>query len=302
MRISSINFNNIMLRAMQDGMARLAVTTDQMASGKRILQPSDDSVDTVKILQINNELTAIGQYEDNIDSARRMLQQQDVLYSGMTEQLRRARDIILQSSNGTLTDQDYVPLAEELDTVSKSLLSLANYQQADGQYIFSGTLSTQKPVDEVAGDYSYYGNNNLRQVNISGSAQIPVNEPGENLFFDPTATPPTDSVFDALSDAVDELRNPVSLNTVLSDALTWIDDTLDRIGIAQTKAGSNQSVLDRVGESHADIKLMLEKLHSSLEDIDMTKAATDLAQQQTLLNASQQVYANIKQLSLFNYF
>lgn len=291
-----------MLRAMQDGMARLAVTNEQMASGKRILQPSDDSVDTVKILQIKNEVTAIKQYEDNIDSARRILQQQDVLYSGMTEQLWRARDIILQSRNGTLTDQDYEPLAEELNTIAQSLLSLANYQQADGQYIFSGTLSTQKPVDEVAGDYSYNGNNNLRLVNISGSAQVTFNESAENLFFDPTATPPIDSIFDALSGAVDELRNPVSLNAVLSDAMTWIDATLDRVGIAQTKAGSNQTVLDRVGESHADIKLMLEKLHSSLEDVDMTKAATDLAQQQTLLSASQQVYANIKQLSLFNYF
>ncbi|WP_252178604.1 flagellar hook-associated protein FlgL [Endozoicomonas sp. 4G] len=307
MRVSTINFNNIMLRAMQDSMAKLAITNEQMAAGKRILQPSDDSVDTVKILQINNEITAIEQYEDNIDSARRMLEQQDVLYSSMTDQLRRARDIILQASNEVLSVEDYKPLAEELETISESLLSLANYQQSDEQYLFSGTLSTQMPVtfDATTGDYSYSGNNNLRQVNISGSAQVPVNESGENLFFDSAITPPAtmDSIFDALSVAVAELRASDPKTVFNStEAMKWVDATLERVGIAQTKAGSNQTVLDRVGDSHADIKLMLESLRSSLEDVDMAKAATDLAHQQTVLSASQQVYANIKQLSLFNYF
>lgn len=302
MRISTGNFNRVMLQVMQQTMTDLAKTSDQLSTGKRILQPSDDAIDTVKILHLNNELTAIGQFENNISSVTGWLQQQDALYSGMNDLLLRARDLLLQAANGTQSDADLKSFATELGSLNESLLSLANYQTADGQYLFSGTTTNQQPVVQSAGDYAYNGNNQYRQVAISGSAQVQITQPGNELFFDNSATPPLDSIFDALTTAVSELNNPVNLPTVLADTIVWIDASMERIGSAQTRSGSDLNLLDRVSESHADIRLFAEQLKSGIENIDMVEATTRLNQQQLILSASQQVYASIKQLSLFNYF
>ncbi|WP_256493235.1 flagellar hook-associated protein FlgL [Endozoicomonas sp. SCSIO W0465] len=302
MRISTGNFNRVMLQVMQQTMTDLAKTSDQLSTGKRILQPSDDAIDTVKILHLNNELTAIGQFENNISSVTGWLQQQDALYSGMNDLLLRARDLLLQASNGTQSNADLKSFATELGSLNESLLSLANYQTADGQYLFSGTTTNQQPVVQSVGDYAYNGNNQYRQVAISGSAQVQITQPGNELFFDNSATPPLDSIFDALTTAVSELNNPVNLPTVLADTIVWVDATMERIGSAQTRSGSDLNLVDRVSESHADIRLFAEQLKSGIENIDMVEATTRLNQQQLILSASQQVYASIKRLSLFNYF
>ena len=301
MRIGTSHFNNLMLRAMQNSMQSLSRTTDQLATGKRILQPSDDAVDTVKLLHLENELTAIKQYQDNIDSGRALLQQQNVLYSSMNDLMLRARDIMLQAGNDTLSQSNRNALAHELDSINQSLLALANDQMADGQYRFSGTTSNQKPVSLSGTDYVYNGNSNQRVINISGSAQIPVIQSGDALFFDSSSPAGYDSIFDALDAAADGLRNPTALSTTVANTLSWIDNTVSMIGDAQSRAGSNLATLDRVEESHKDIKLMASQLHSGLEDVDMISATTQLNQQQVVLSATQQVYSSITKLSLFNY-
>ena len=287
---------------MQNTMADLSKTTAQMSTGKRILQPSDDAINTVKGLHLENELSSISQFENNISSAIGWLQQQDALYNSMNDLLLRARDLLLQASNGTQNGADLKTVGTELSALNDSLLSLANYQTADGQYLFSGTETKQQAVMLSGGDYSYSGNFQYRQVKISGSSQVQVTQPGGELFFDSAATPPLDSIFDVLSATVSELNNPVNLQTVITDAINWVDDTMERIGTAQTRGGSNLKLLDQVSESHADIRLFTEQLKSDIENIDMVEATTRLNQQQFVLSASQQVYASIKQLSLFNYF
>lgn len=302
MRISTGNFNRVMLQVMQQTMVDLSRTTDQISTGKRILQPSDDAIDTVKVLHLNNELTAISQFENNIEAATGWLQQQDALYSGMNDLLLRARDLLLQAANGTQSDANLKSFATELDSLNESLLSMANYQTADGQYLFAGTATNQQPVTQSGGDYVYNGNNQYRQVEISGSARVQLNQPGDELFFDGLATPPLDSVFSVLKAAVVELNNPVNLAPVLADTMNQVDSAMERIGNARTRSGSDLNLLDQVAGSHADIRLFAEQLKSNIENVDLVEATTRLNQQQIILTASQQVYASIKQLSLFNYF
>ena len=47
----------------------LAHVVEQMATGKEILQPSDDPIAATRITQLNRQQSAIEQYQSNIDSA-----------------------------------------------------------------------------------------------------------------------------------------------------------------------------------------------------------------------------------------
>ena len=53
-----------------DAQARLQRTQEELASGKRILSPSDDAVATAQIMQIQSELSRVETFQRNISTAR----------------------------------------------------------------------------------------------------------------------------------------------------------------------------------------------------------------------------------------
>ena len=300
MRITSQNFTETMVRLMQTNLQNVVKTQNQISTGKRLLQPSDDAVDTVKILHLNDELAVINQYQKNIQSVKGMLQQQDSIYSSINSLLARAKDILLQAANGTNNDENKATFANELESINEELVSLANYQTADGQYLFAGTNTTQQPITKATSNYTYNGNSLYREVEVSGSAKIQVLQPGDGLFFDPQQGS-LGNIFDAFQLVVNELRTQVNSSSAITSALGWIDTVSDKVGHAQTRGGGDLKLLDNIFNSHQDITLFATELKSQLEDVDLIEAASRLSQQQVILSASQQVYVSTKQLSLFNY-
>ena len=61
----------------------LAHVVEQMATGKQILQPSDDPIAATRITQLNRQQSAIEQYQSNIDSASAGLSQQESILDGV---------------------------------------------------------------------------------------------------------------------------------------------------------------------------------------------------------------------------
>lgn len=81
----------------------LAHVVEQMATGKQILQPSDDPIAATRITQLNRQQSAIEQYQSNIDSASAGLSQQESILDGVNNSLLAVRDDLLEAANGTNT-------------------------------------------------------------------------------------------------------------------------------------------------------------------------------------------------------
>ena len=81
----------------------LAHVVEQMATGKEILQPSDDPIAATRITQLNRQQSAIEQYQSNIDSASAGLSQQESILDGVNNSLLAVRDDLLEAANGTNT-------------------------------------------------------------------------------------------------------------------------------------------------------------------------------------------------------
>ena len=71
--------------------------------------------------------------------------------------------------------------------------------------------------------------------------------------------------------------------------------------IRQTDAGVRGSLIDHQKTSHLDTELVMSKGRSNIEDLDYAKAISKFEQSQVALQAAQQVFVKIKDLSLFNY-
>jgi flagellar hook-associated protein 3 FlgL len=60
-------------------------------------------------------------------------------------------------------------------------------------------------------------------------------------------------------------------------------------------------LIESQDNSHADREISMAKAQSNLEDLDMAKAISNFEQSKVALQAAQQSFIQIKNLSLFNY-
>ena len=111
------------------------------------------------------------------------------------------------------------------------------------------------------------------------------------------------SIFKALSDLITQLQTPgtAGLSAGLAAANGNIDQGLDNVLTVRASVGSRLKELDSLDSAGADRNVQYAQTLSQLQDLDYTKAITDLTEQQTILTAAQQSFAKIAGLSLFNY-
>jgi flagellar hook-associated protein 3 FlgL len=89
--------------------------------------------------------------------------------------------------------------------------------------------------------------------------------------------------------------------TAIGATLAQLDQGLDHLGIVRADVGARLSALDAANGQRDDQKLQWTQALSSLQDVDYAEAVSRMNQQLAGLQAAQQSYAKVAQLSLFNY-
>ncbi len=184
-------------------------TQEQISTGKKLIRPSDDPVAATRVLQVNSDINASKQYQDNIGAARNRLGIADGVLDGITDVLQRVRDLTLSANNGSTTYQDRLYYAREIETRVEELASLLNTKDTSNNYLFSGYNTTQLPfVTAADGGYIYQGDQSEREVNIAAGTDISISVDGYSLFASIETGLPNVSIKtgDGRADASDKLR------------------------------------------------------------------------------------------------
>ena len=185
----------------------------------------------------------------------------------------------------------------------------------NGMSVFSNPPGTTSGVSTYTHAYtsgqpislsgmSLYGTNATdfgASVTITGA---PAN--GDSFSIAPSAN---QSVFTTLSNLITSLESNATgtpagaakFATDMGSALTNIDQASQNILTVRASVGSRLNEITALGSSNSTTNLQLSQTLSTLQDVDMAKAISDLTQQQTGLQAAQQSFAKVSQLSLFSY-
>ncbi|MDO9449151.1 MAG: flagellar hook-associated protein FlgL [Rugosibacter sp.] len=131
--------------------------------------------------------------------------------------------------------------------------------------------------------------------------------PAEGDSF--TIVPSTSqSIFVTLANLIGALEAPADtpaanakLGNEIGFALINLDQASDNILRIRDQIGSRMNEIESLGNLNEDINLQYQQTLSSLQDLDYAKAISDLMRKQTDLQAAQQSFVKIAQLSLFNY-
>jgi flagellar hook-associated protein 3 FlgL len=114
------------------------------------------------------------------------------------------------------------------------------------------------------------------------------------------------SIFDTIKAATDWMNQGVSTSETqrkvdYQEILSQLDNALNHMTSRQVDAGVRRSLIEQQKEHHLDNELVLSKGESNIEDLDFAKAISTFEQSQVALQAAQQMFVKMKDLSLFNY-
>ncbi|WP_448506218.1 flagellar hook-associated protein FlgL [Immundisolibacter sp.] len=171
---------------------------------------------------------------------------------------------------------------------------------ADGTATYTVTGAASGPV--AGGAYTPGDTLDFNGVSLSLSGK-PVD--GDSVNVTPAGH---QDVFAALSELTDALELPngspaqgAAQFNRLNRSLESLDQQLTHLSAVRASVGSRLQAAEIVADAHAGSALQIQQALSDVRDLDYAEAATRLAQNMTGLQAAQEAFSRLANLSLFNF-
>lgn len=300
MRVSTNMIYDQGVIALQKQSAALLYTGQQIATGRKILTPSDDPVGSARALDVSQSKSVNQQFITNQGYAEDALKLVEGQLDGAGEIIQYARDRVLAAGNPALSPADRQSIATDLRSQFDAMLAIANTRDANGDYLFAGYRSNTPPFEktDLAGTpgTEYKGDQGSRTMQVSSSRFMPVSFGGEVAFGSEG-----DGVFKVLGDFITAFETGSDVPGAVSTALGGLDESLDRVLTTRAQIGSQRVEVEQLGFIGSDLDLQYQTTLSDLQDLDYNEAFSRLTQQRTFLEAAQQSFLKTTGLSLFNY-
>ncbi|MFD3350000.1 flagellar hook-associated protein FlgL [Alteromonas macleodii] len=186
MRISTNQIYDQNMRSIMQNQGDLAKTQEQLASGKRIITPSDDPVGAAKVLRLTEEIDELTQFQRNNDLVTGSLEQQEAVLTNITNSVNRARTLVIQAGSGALDSPDRKSIGAELEQIKLEIFDLMNTQDAEGNYLYAGFQSGNQAFEynptATGKAITFTGDAGVSFVQLSNSSKIQSTSNGYEVF------------------------------------------------------------------------------------------------------------------------
>lgn len=284
---------------------RLAKTQMQLAASKEVLKPSDSPEKSANITRLKSVIDRQQSYLDTINTVKDKLSQQETAVKSATDVLVRLKELAVQSANDTNSPQDRQYIGVEVGELRQQLLSLANTQDVNGNYIFSGTRASKAAFSaDAAGKLAYQGDMTVSPAGTGDQRMVDTNRPGTQPFGKLVRTADDGSqqavgFFQTIDDFAAALQSNDTKG--LQQAVGEMGSLQESMSASQAAIGAAGNTLDAQASLADETILRLKGLLSKAEDVDYTEAITKMNKDMLALEAAQSSFAKISQLNLFNY-
>ncbi|SHM27098.1 flagellar hook-associated protein FlgL [Vreelandella subglaciescola] len=190
MRISSVTMYEQSAASINRQQGEFLKISQQMASGRRVVNPSDDPQAASRAVGVDQSRAVTQQYADSRISARNSLSQTESILNSVSDAVTSAKTLLIQASSDTLSDVDRESIASELHGVYETMIGQANATDGNGRYLFGGYADNAPPFvkeanadPDAAPNVKYKGDSNAREQRIDASRKMPVTSNGEDIFM-----------------------------------------------------------------------------------------------------------------------
>ena len=185
MRISSSLLSQIGLNTMLAQQKKLSDTQIQIATGRRILAPSDDPYGSARTLDLKESISMNEQYLYNSAQIQNRLGLEEGTVDGIENALQRVRELTINANNGSQTVETRRIIRSEIEQLLKQVVALSNTADANGEFLFSGYQGYTQPFEsDGLGGFNYYGDDGQRFLKVGTSTTVAMSDSGTATFLE----------------------------------------------------------------------------------------------------------------------
>ncbi|MGC6400432.1 flagellar hook-associated protein FlgL [Sphingomonas sp. FW199] len=294
MSIATASFYDRSTSLMLRMSSRAETLQTQIATGKKLLTAADDPGGYQRLAMLKRESVAAETTTANLALAQGLLAQSDSLLGSVDDRLQRVSELTVRARSGILSQGDREAVATELDTIRDELLSLANSRDSRGAPIFGGSSTGDAFTQAADGTVSYTGDGAPVPIPIGEGRSVIASENGEHIFMPAGGT----DIFATLAAVSASIRSGDAAGTAghNDDILA----ALDHVAAARASVGAREMRVELETQRRKTEETDREIAMSSIEDVDVTKAVTELQKTLTILQATQSSFTRLSQLTLFD--
>lgn len=294
MQLSTSLFYDRASKAMGTLSGRADTLQTQIATGKRLNAPSDDSVAYTRLRTIARAGADAKIATQNLDLAAASLASADSTLGAVTNQIQRASELASRARNGSLDPAGRQAIAAELDGILDQLVALGNSADARGQPLFGGA-DGGAAVTRTGNSFAF-ATTLPSAIPTDGGQSIQPGDTAARLFAGAGG-----DTLASIADFVAVLRGTGSVDAAAATAVTALAAGDERVATVRASLGARAA---RVELDQATVKqagIDREALRSGLEDADITTTIAELQKTMTILSATQASFTKLQGLNLFDY-
>ena len=298
-RVATIPLQRTMASAIQRSQEKLAITQQQLSTGKRAADFADLGTETVRNLSAHSLLTR----QDAQSTVAKRVGTTLSIYQGHLEGIEKAVGDLKLDILDAIGTGDGAGLQEAIETAFSQYRTSLNGSEG-GAPMFAGSQTEGNPftpgtladvaTTSAADAFKDDGVRSTARVadGVDVTYGITASAVGKDLYaaFQTLAqagtigTKPTTAQLDALRQAVSQFGTGI--------------DSLQAVNADNGRKQNQVETLTTRGEARS---LLLHGVIETNEDADLGQVALDLAQQKTMLQASYSVFSQLSDLSLVSY-
>jgi flagellar hook-associated protein 3 FlgL len=307
---------NNLLRNLNGGLGRLDKFQQQLASGKRVLLPSDDPAAVTTIQRLRTSLMETEQYKENVNDAYSWLDSTDTVLESLTSVLHRVREIATYGANGTLDEENRVALSHEVEQIFDNVLQLSNSTHG-GKYLFAGQMTTTTPFERVSNDPTSPDYLSVRYLGgyidqdgtdlASIKTEIGVNSTLTMNIVTQSKTASgevEEQLFAPILQTLAQVHHSLSTNdsqTLSTTDLEALEKSLDTVLRHRSEIGAKMNRIEMSKERLDDLKVNFTSLLSDAQDVDVAETVMLLKSAENTYRIALSVGARIIQPTLVDF-
>lgn len=292
MRVSTPYQFSSYLGNIQKSQVEYLKTQQQLATGKRFESAGEDPLSAALSLDARRLRGRFEQFEKNLRGAKDFLSHTESVLGDVTNLARSAYTIALQGASDATSQSSREALAGQVADLRERLVSLANSQGSNGQYIFAGHDTANKPFSDGGGVLTYSGDGGAIQAEIRSGEFMKVNLQGAETMFT--------EVFDALTSLEANLKSG-NVGQLSDQNVAGLKQLVDEVAVTRGDVGNRMQTIDLLStENQRRIDDFTVQV-SELEDIDFAETFVRYEEAQMAYQAALQVASQGMNLSLMDF-
>ena len=242
----------------------LAKILEKLSTGRRINSAADDAAGLAVAEQLMTQVRGFKQASNNTEYATAALQIGEGAANEVSDMLQRQRELAVQASNDTLTNQQRTGLNKEYQALSQEITRISNTSQFNTQGTANGT--------GVA----------------TGTAKVMVGaNPGDEVTL-PSAN--------YTANAIGVGGTDIATAANARNALSSIDTAISNVNATRSTAGATMNRLEHTYNNLQNQYTNTQAAESVIRDMDYAQGTAEFVRQGILSQSSTMALKNFNQI------